>query len=190
MDKVTLINVAYLIAAILFILGLKGLTHPRTAVRGNMLGALGMLVAILATLVNQQIIGYGLIVVGVVIGAAIGVALAIKIAMTDMPQLVALFNGFGGGASVLVAGAELIRVINVRAETAEAPAIPFDLAVAVVASGLIGAVTFWGSLVAFAKLQEIQAFRKPFEYPFLKMTSTTSVWAMVGLISSISFNCS
>ena len=112
MDKETIINLAYLVAAILFIFGLKGLTHPRTAVRGNMLGALAMLVAIVATLANRDLLqhpmGYWLIGLGVIIGAVIGAVLAVKIQMTAMPQMVALFNGFGGGASVLVAGAELI----------------------------------------------------------------------------------
>ncbi len=156
MDPDTLIKLAYLVAAVLFILGLKGLTHPRTAVRGNRLGALGMLVAIVATLVHQDVISYGLIILGLAIGAGIGAGLALKIKMTNMPQMVALLNGFGGGASVLVAGAELVK---------SAPPSGSDVAIATVASGLIGAVTFWGSLVAFAKLQEIQAFKRPFRYP-------------------------
>jgi NAD(P) transhydrogenase subunit beta len=103
-DKTALIYLAYLIAAVLFILGLKGITHPRSAVRGNLLGALGMFVAVVATLFHQNIMRYELIIAGVIIGATIGVVLAVKIQMTAMPQLVALFNGFGGGASVLVAG--------------------------------------------------------------------------------------
>ena len=91
------IRLAYLVAAVLFILGLKGLTHPRTAVRGNLLGALGMLVAVVATLLmGHESIGWGLIIAGVIVGAAVGTVLAIKIEMTAMPQLVALFNGFGG----------------------------------------------------------------------------------------------
>jgi len=155
-----LINLAYLVAATLFILGLKGLTHPRTAVRGNLLGALGMLVAIVATLLAAEVIGYGMIIAGLVVGAAIGAVLAVKIEIKAMPQLVALFNGFGGGASVLVAGAELIKHGRV------AESIAATIAVATVLSGLIGAVTFWGSLVAFAKLQEIKAFKKPYQYPY------------------------
>jgi len=158
-EKDTLIQLAYLLAAVLFIFGLKGLTHPRTAVRGNLLGAMGMLIAIVATLFHQEVLGFGMIIAGIVIGGAIGAVLAITVKMTAMPQLVALFNGFGGGASVLVAGAELIK--SVRAGTPP----ELDVAVAVAASGLIGAVTFWGSLVAFAKLQEIKAFKKPFQYP-------------------------
>lgn len=159
MDKQTLITLAYLAASVLFILGLKGLTHPRTAVRGNWTGALGMLIAILATLVHSEIVGYGVIIAGLVIGAAIGATLAYRVPMTGMPQMVALLNGFGGGASALVAGAELIL---------NTPVAGSDAAIATVASGLIGGVTFWGSLLAFAKLQEFKAFKNPWRYPMLQ----------------------
>ena len=142
-----LINGGYLVAAVLFIFGLKGLTHPRTAVRGNLLGSCGMLLAIVITLTDQGIVGFEVILIGIVIGAAIGAVLAVKIEMTAMPELVALFNGFGGIASVLVAGAALI-------ESTLNGGIPFvQVTVAIAASGLIGAVTFWGSLVAFGKLR-------------------------------------
>ena len=144
-----LINAGYLVAAVLFIFGLKGLTHPRTAVRGNLLGACGMLLAIVITLTDRNIVGFEVILIGIVIGAAIGAVLAIKIEMTAMPELVALFNGFGGMASVLVAGAALI-------EGTLGGGVPLvQVSVAVAASGLIGAVTFWGSLVAFGKLKGI-----------------------------------
>ena len=142
-----LINIGYLVAAVLFILGLKGLTHPRTAVRGNLLGAVGMLLAVVLTLTNQQILSYEMIILGLIIGGAIGAALAIKIEMTSMPELVAVFNGFGGAASVLVAGAALLE------STLEAEVPMMQLVVATAASGLIGSVTFWGSLVAFGKLK-------------------------------------
>jgi H+-translocating NAD(P) transhydrogenase subunit beta len=147
------INVAYLIASVLFIVGLKGLTHPKTAVRGNLLGASGMLLAVAVTLLDQSILSYEWIVVGVLLGSAVGVVLAVKIEMTAMPQLVALFNGLGGGASVLVAGAALT-------EAALAPpgakgGLELQLSVATAASGLIGSVTLFGSVIAFAKLQEL-----------------------------------
>ncbi len=143
------INISYLIASILFIFGLKGLTHPRTAIRGNLTGALGMFIAVVVTLLDRQIVSYEVILAGLVVGSAIGVVLAIKIQMTAMPQMVALLNGFGGGASTLVAGAALIETVH----TVEIINAQFTVATA--ASGIIGAVTFWGSLVAFAKLQEI-----------------------------------
>lgn len=149
----TLINLGYLVAAALFIFGLKGLGHPRTAVRGNLLGAGGMLLAVLLTLLDHHIISFEWILVGLVIGAAIGVFLAIKVQMTQMPQLVALFNGFGGGASVLVAGAAIVTA------TLHAGIPTTQMTVSTAASGLIGAVTFWGSLVAFGKLQGVISSR-------------------------------
>lgn len=141
------INFGYLIASVLFILGLKGLTHPRTAVRGNLLGACGMLLAVVITLANQNIVSYEVIIAGIILGGAIGATLAIRIQMTSMPELVALFNGFGGIASVLVAGAALMEVTLVS----DTPLLQVTIAIA--ASAMIGAVTFWGSLVAFGKLQ-------------------------------------
>jgi len=144
-----LINFAYLVASVLFIFGLTGLTHRRTAVRGNLLGALGMFIAVVVTLLDRSVITFEYILAGVVVGAAFGAVLALKIQMTAMPQMVALFNGFGGGASVLVAGAALVEAALVG----RAPSGQFTVATA--ASGIIGAVTFWGSMVAFAKLQEL-----------------------------------
>jgi NAD(P) transhydrogenase subunit beta len=145
-----LINVSYLVASVLFIFGLIKLAHPRTAVQGNLLGALGMLIAIVATLFSRHIIeagahGFLFIFAGVLVGSAIGATMATKVQMTAMPQMVALLNGFGGGASVMVAGAAL--------HDAQTPG--FQLTTATVVSALIGAVTFWGSLVAFGKLQGV-----------------------------------
>jgi NAD(P) transhydrogenase subunit beta len=142
-----LINLSYLIASILFIFGLKGLTHPRTAVRGNFLSAVAMLLAIVVTLFDKNIVSFEIILAGIVVGALVGVVLAVKIEMTAMPQLVALFNGFGGIASTLVAAAALVEVVS----RGNDPSNQFLAATA--ASGLIGTVTFWGSLVAFGKLQ-------------------------------------
>jgi len=145
--SLVLLNSIYLIAAILFIIGLKGLTNPRTAVLGNFLSATGMLIAIVVTLLNKKIISYEMILIGLVVGTAIGAILAVKIQMTAMPQLVAIYNGFGGGASALVAGAALLEVLLFQ----NIPNSSFM--VATVASCLIGSVTFSGSLVAFGKLQ-------------------------------------
>ncbi|MGD8504910.1 MAG: NAD(P)(+) transhydrogenase (Re/Si-specific) subunit beta, partial [Syntrophobacterales bacterium] len=143
------INVIYLVAAICFIFGLKGLTSPRTAPRGNLLGASGMLLAILATLLDQHILTFQLIILGLVVGAAIGAYLAITVQMTAMPQMVAAFNGFGGGASALVAATALIA----PGDLTNVP--PIQLYVASTASGIIGAATFTGSMVAWAKLQGV-----------------------------------
>ncbi|MBI4390250.1 MAG: NAD(P)(+) transhydrogenase (Re/Si-specific) subunit beta, partial [candidate division NC10 bacterium] len=147
--RAALINFAYLVAATLFVLGFKGLSSPRTAVRANMIGALGMLIAVVATLLDRGIVSYGVILAGLGAGSAIGAVLALNIRMTAMPQMVALLNGFGGGASVLVAGSALLGAL------ALGQALPYQSSVATAASGIIGAVTFWGSLVAYAKLQEL-----------------------------------
>ncbi|MEE8043942.1 MAG: NAD(P)(+) transhydrogenase (Re/Si-specific) subunit beta [Thermodesulfobacteriota bacterium] len=147
-----LVNIAYLVAAALFIIGLKGLSHPRTAVRGNLLGALGMLIAIVVTLLNKNIVGFGIIFAGLIVGGGIGAVLAVRIQMTAMPQLVALYNGFGGVASVLVAGAVLFEAA-VLMGTSEAVNVDTQFSLSIFASGFIGSITFWGSLVAFGKLQ-------------------------------------
>ena len=144
----TIINVSYLVASVLFIVGLKGLTHPRTAVRGNRMGALAMLIAVVVTLFDQQIIDFEMIIIGLAIGTIIGAFLAIKVEMTSMPELVAAFNGFGGAASALVAGAALVDGVGRNAD-----ALTYQFTVSTVVSGLIGAVTFTGSFVAFAKLK-------------------------------------
>jgi NAD(P) transhydrogenase subunit beta len=149
----------YLIAAVLFIVGLKGLSHPRTAARGNLLGALGMFLAVIVTLMDRHIVGFPVIIIGLVAGTLIGIVLALKIQMTAMPQLVGLFNGLGGAASVLVAGAVLIQTVTTEGKALPGP----QFTVATVASGLIGAVTFWGSLIAFAKLQGVMT-EKPLRY--------------------------
>jgi NAD(P) transhydrogenase subunit beta len=134
----------YLLAAVLFIVGLKMLGSPRTARRGNAIGATGMLIAIVATLIDQDIVNWGTVIAGLVVGSLIGGFLAIRVQMTSMPELVAAFNGFGGVASVLVALAEVDRVAG-----------DFDTetSVVVVLSLAIGSITFSGSFVAFGKLQ-------------------------------------
>jgi len=143
----TTIQAGYLIAAVLFILGLKGLARPRTAVRGNLFGSLGMLVAVIVTLTNEAIVSWPVLIAGLVAGTGVGVLLATRVQMTSMPELVALFNGFGGAASVLVVGASSDEIIGTPAED-----VTYLTAAAV--SALIGAITFSGSLVAFGKLRE------------------------------------
>ena len=150
--RLALVNLGYLAASVLFILTFKGLSHPRTAVRANLLGSVGMLVAVVATLLllgRDGATGYAVILGGMAVGGIIGALLALRIRMTAMPQMVALLNGFGGGASVLVAGAALLEALAMG----QVPSAQFT--VATVAAGIIGTVTFWGSLVAFAKLEEI-----------------------------------
>jgi len=164
-----IVNFAYLLAGILFILGIKGLTKPKTAVRGNMLSALGMLLAVVVTLLNLGAVDFTYIIAGVVVGAVVGSIMALRIQMTSMPQMVALLNGFGGGASLTIALAEYYAKLGTTpgsfAELLKpvvADSSAFGLGaegtVALIAIGLtvlIGAVTLTGSFVAFAKLQEL-----------------------------------
>lgn len=138
------IDIAYLFAASLFVLGIKGLTKPKTAVRGNQLAAIGMLVACVVTLLHKDVLSYEWIIGGLLVGGTIGAVLAIKVQMTSMPQMIALLNGFGGGASFAVASAEFFKGVNGPVEI-----------ISTGAAVLIGAVTLTGSLVAFAKLQEL-----------------------------------
>ena len=145
----SLINLTYLLACVLFIVGLMELSSPRTAKRGNLLGALGMLLAIVATLVDRQILSFEIILAGLLVGTALGVIMALTVPMTAMPQMVGLFNGFGGAASALVAGAALIEMLDLGHP------LTLQLRVATAASGLIGAVTLLGSLIAAGKLQGI-----------------------------------
>jgi NAD(P) transhydrogenase subunit beta len=164
-----LLQLAYLVAAVLFIFGLKYMTHPRTAVKGNVLGATGMLLATALALMGHQ--GYVLIGIGLLAGTVLGGVIALRIQMTAMPQMVALFNGFGGAASILVAGAALVS------EGRQAP----HAVIATAATGVIGAVTFWGSLVAYAKLQELKAFRKPWSLPGQQIINGLLAIVVVGL---------
>jgi NAD(P) transhydrogenase subunit beta len=161
MDSAIIVNLAYLLAAMLFIFGLKGLSHPKTAVRGNLLGATGMLLAIVVTLAAHDILSFPLILLGLLIGALIGSVFALTIKMTAMPQMVGLFNGFGGLASAMVAGAVLYQVMIGAGSSGSAN--DLQLLIATVASGLIGSVTFVGSLIAFGKLQGLVT-EKPVRY--------------------------
>lgn len=166
MNSATIVNLAYLLAAVLFIFGLKGLSHPKTAVRGNLYGALGMLAAVVITVTANEILSFRLILIGLLIGTLIGTVIALTIKMTAMPQMVGLFNGFGGLASAMVAGAVLYQVTIDLAGThpVGGSAGTLQLLIATAASGLIGSVTFLGSLIAFGKLQGLIT-EKPLRYP-------------------------
>jgi len=145
----TSIAFAYLLSASLFIVGLKRLSSPRTAVQGNTLAAVGMLIAIIATLLVHEVTSYVGIAIGMLLGSAGGAVFAQRVQMTAMPQMVAIFNGLGGAASALVAAAELIRFQNMG----ESPSVGITLPI--VLGTVIGAVTLTGSFIAFAKLQEL-----------------------------------
>ncbi|MEN8777815.1 NAD(P)(+) transhydrogenase (Re/Si-specific) subunit beta [Glaciecola sp. HTCC2999] len=143
-DYNVLINFVYVVSAVLFIFGLKLLSHPATARKGNLLSALGMFVAVIVTLLDKNILSFELILAGIVVGSAIGVFTAKKIEMTAMPELVSLFNGIGGLASLAVAYATIVSAEQINV---------FILTVSVLAL-LIGAITFSGSVIAWAKLSE------------------------------------
>jgi len=171
---------AYLLSAVLFILGLKQLSSPETARRGNRVAAVGMLLAVVATLLDRQIIDFTWILIGLVTGSLIGAIMARTVKMTAMPQMVAVFNGFGGGASGLVAAAEYVRHMGSPEPLAT------DLGVSIMAGTLIGGVTLSGSFVAFGKLQGIaeKAATYPLQKTFNFLLAAATVAAAVYLIIS------
>ncbi|MEC9016011.1 MAG: NAD(P)(+) transhydrogenase (Re/Si-specific) subunit beta [Gemmatimonadota bacterium] len=150
------IQLTYLLSAILFVVGLKRLQSPATARKGNGLAALAMLLAIIATVLETQILDWTWILVGIALGGMIGGAAARSVEMTAMPELVGIFNAFGGGASALVAIAEFLATPGIGASTT---------GVTILLGTLIGSVTFSGSFIAFAKLQGLMT-GNPITFPF------------------------
>ena len=145
--KELFIDIAYLVSAVSFIYGLKMLSHPKTARNGNIVASLGMLIAVIATVYLGTSLDFYKILIAMTIGSIIGAFFAIRVEMTQMPQLVAIFNGFGGAASALVASAEFFKTLN----SAEEPTLFLILTITL--SVLIGTLTFTGSFIAFGKLQ-------------------------------------
>lgn len=144
---------AYLVASVLFIVGLKMLSSPKTARHGNAFASVGMLLAIIVTLTDQKIVDFTFIIVGLLIGTALGLWMAYRVQMTAMPQMVGMLNGFGGGASALVAFAEYLRLSGDTSLTVwRGETVGMDVLVTIVLSLLIGTVTIVGSMVASAKL--------------------------------------
>ncbi len=170
----TLVELSYLVAAVLFILGLKRLSSPATARQGNLLSGLGMLLAIIVTLFNREILSFPIIIAGLVVGSGIGLWMARTVKMTSMPQMVALLNGFGGAASLLVGGAEFLK-----SQLAGQP-LPPDTDITIQLSLLIGAVTFTGSLIAFAKLQELMR-GQAITFPLQKAVNALIFLGIAGL---------
>ena len=174
MHSANLINSAYLVTAVTFIVALKRLSSPATARSGNVVGAIGMLIAIAATLLQRSIVSWWQLAIGIALGTLVGAVSAEKVKMTAMPQMVALFNGVGGGAAALVALAEFHRI-------APAPGrIKGDIAVAILLSALIGSVSFAGSIVAFGKLEELVTGR-PVTYPGQKLVNGALLAALVAV---------
>ncbi len=172
------VDLCYLIAAVMFVIGLKGMTKPRTAVRGNMIGSLAMLLAVVATLLHRDVVSWTAVLIAIAVGSVVGTVMAKRVQMTSMPQLVAMFNGLGGGASFLIAGAYLAGKEHASGITSGTEGI--DVLIATAASGLIGAVTLTGSLVAYGKLEELK-FIKDFNAPWQKPANLVLTIACIGL---------
>ena len=164
----------YLVAAVLFITGIKRLQSPETARGGNGLSAVGMLLAILVTLMSQSIVSYTTIVVGLLVGGGLGLWVARTVKMTSMPQMVALLNGMGGGASLFVASAEFLHAKGAGIAAA------LDVDISTQLGVLVGAVTLTGSLIAFAKLQELMSGR-PITFGWQKTLNALILLTILGL---------
>ncbi len=173
-----LVSILYIVAFAMFIYGLSGLTGPKTAVRGNYIAAVGMLIAVVAVLIDiRDTDHWGLIIGGLLVGIVLGVPPALRTKMTAMPQLVALFNGVGGGTVALIAWAEFLNSDGfTTVETV--PSVPFI--VGSLFAAIIGSVSFWGSLVAFAKLQEL--FNKNFEK---KVVASAKAFQLANMILAV-----
>ena len=174
------IQLLYLVATAFFIRGLKLLNSPATARKGNQLAAIGMLIGVVVTLFDLEIVSFEFIIIGVIVGSLIGAVLAKKVAMTAMPELVAVFNGFGGGASALVAWGELSRVADVTAIDATG-------LVTVGLSIFIGALTFTGSLIAFGKLKGLIS-GNAITFPGLNIINIGSMIGVLVLIGFFTFD--
>ncbi|MDC0384252.1 NAD(P)(+) transhydrogenase (Re/Si-specific) subunit beta [Candidatus Marinimicrobia bacterium] len=170
-------NLSYVLASVLFILGIKKLSHPKTAREGNFIAALGMLIAIVATLLSNGQIDLKLIFIGMIIGSIIGALFATKVEMTQMPQMVAIFNGFGGGASALVAAAEFLKGGEISVFTISTISI----------SVFIGTLTLTGSFIAFGKLQGFIS-GQPIVFPGQQLLNALLAITLlaVGILLSIS----
>jgi H+-translocating NAD(P) transhydrogenase subunit beta len=172
----TWIDFAYLVAAICLIIGIKRLSHPRTARSGNWIAAVGMAIAVGFTFLIKEIDTYWLMLAGIAVGTVIGVAAARRVRMTAIPQMVALFNGVGGGAAALIAAAEFHRLAPLPGS------LPGETLVGILFSALVGSVSFWGSLVAFGKLQELVPGR-PILFPAHNLTNAVLGLSLVGAIA-------
>ena len=177
----TAVQLTYLAAAVAFIVGLKMLSSPKTATRGNQIAAVGMGLAVIATLVGQGVLGIGWIIAGIAIGGGVGAYAATRVEMTSMPEMVAILNGTGGAASALVAGAELLG-------TAERGIEPTGVvSTAIVVGTLIGAVTVTGSIIAFLKLSE-RMQGAPITYPGQQVVNAGIGVVILGLCVAVALN--
>src|SRR3954469_18319472 len=169
----------YIVAFSLFIIGVKQGTHPTTAKRGNLIAAGGMAIAVVTTLLLDGMGNWGLIALGLGIGTAIGVIASIRVQMTEMPQMVALYNGVGGGAVALIAWSEIRHGSGVD--------VPLDELIPVLIAGVVGSVSFWGSNIAFAKLQDLIPTR-PIAVPGQQLINAVLLIGIVAACTVIAIN--
>jgi H+-translocating NAD(P) transhydrogenase subunit beta len=172
----TWIDLAYLVAAICLIIGIKRLSHPRTARSGNLVAGAGMAIAVGFTFLITEIDSYWLMLAGIALGSVIGVATARMVQMTAIPQMVALFNGVGGGAAALIAAAEFHRLAPFGGQ------LETDHLIGILFSALVGSVSFWGSLVAFGKLQNLVPGR-PIVFPAQNAINAVLALTLIGAIA-------
>ncbi len=171
------IQLVYLVSASLFIIGLKQLGSPATARNGNLLASVAMFLAVVVTLLDQQVLNYEFILVGIIIGSLIGAIAAKQVAMTAMPQMVGLFNGLGGAASALVAIGEFWRRLN------QQQPIPIDANLSIILSVFIGGITLTGSLIAFGKLQGLLT-GAPIKFP---LQQPINILLLIGFLGTTGY---
>ncbi len=176
----------YIVAFSLFIIGIKQGTHPTTAKRGNMIAAGGMAVAVVTTLLLDGVGNWGLIAIGLGVGAAVGVVASIRVQMTEMPQMVALYNGVGGGAVALIAWSEVRHGIG-EIDAGTIASIPLDTLIPVLFAGVVGSISFWGSNIAFAKLQDLIPTR-PLAVPGQQVINVALLLGIVAACVDIAVN--
>ncbi|HSK50514.1 MAG TPA: NAD(P)(+) transhydrogenase (Re/Si-specific) subunit beta, partial [Solirubrobacterales bacterium] len=171
----------YILAFSLFIIGIKQGTHPTTAKRGNLVAAVGMAIAVVTTLLLDGIGNWGVIFAALAIGSAIGVVASLRVQMTEMPQMVALYNGVGGGAVALIAWAEVRHGLDLG------HTIPLETLIPVLFSAVVGSISFWGSNVAFAKLQDLIPTR-PLAMPGQQVINVVLLIAIVAACVNLAVN--
>jgi H+-translocating NAD(P) transhydrogenase subunit beta len=171
----------YIVAFSLFIIGVRRGTHPTTAKQGNLVAAVGMAVAVITTLLLDGIGNWGLIALGLGIGTAVGVIASIRVQMTEMPQMVALYNCVGGGAVALIAWSEIRHGISLGED------IPLDELIPVLFAAVVGSVSFWGSNIAFAKLQDLIPTR-PLAVPGQQVINVVLLIGIVAACVNIAVN--
>jgi H+-translocating NAD(P) transhydrogenase subunit beta len=176
----------YIVAFSLFILGVKRGTHPTTAKQGNLVAAVGMAVAVVTTLLLDGVGNWGLIALGLGIGTAIGVIASVRVKMTEMPQMVALYNGVGGGAVALIAWSELRHGIS-DIDAGTISSIPLDTLIPVLFAAVVGSISFWGSNIAFAKLQDLIP-TKPLSVPGQQVINALLLIGIVAACVDIAAN--